>query len=52
MKVDPLWEGIVRLGLMPFATLIFKRVLRVGTKAETLAPVTESSLLTGSLGRN
>ena len=32
MKVDPLWEVIVRLGLMPYATRIFNRVLRVSTK--------------------
>jgi hypothetical protein len=32
MKVDPAWVAIVRLGLMPFAARIFKRVLRVRTK--------------------
>ena len=32
MKVDPLWVAIIRAGLMPFATRIFERVLRVGTK--------------------
>ncbi|HUT94529.1 MAG TPA: radical SAM protein, partial [Thermoguttaceae bacterium] len=32
MKVDPLWVAIVRAGLMPFATRIFERVLRVSTK--------------------
>jgi hypothetical protein len=32
MKVDPLWEVIIRLGLMPFASRIFNRVLRLGTK--------------------
>ena len=32
MKVDPLWVAIVRLGLMPYATRIFNRVLRVNTK--------------------
>jgi radical SAM superfamily enzyme YgiQ (UPF0313 family) len=34
MKVDPLWVAIVRLGLMPFATRIFNRVLRARTKAK------------------
>ena len=32
-KVDPLWVAIIRMGLMPFATRIFQRVLQVGTKA-------------------
>jgi radical SAM superfamily enzyme YgiQ (UPF0313 family) len=32
MKVDPLWVAIVRLGLMPFATRIFNRMLRLKTK--------------------
>lgn len=31
MKVDPLWVAIIRSGLMPFATRIFERVLRLGT---------------------
>jgi hypothetical protein len=31
-KVDPLWVAIVRLGLMPFATRIFHRVLQVDTR--------------------
>jgi radical SAM superfamily enzyme YgiQ (UPF0313 family) len=31
MKVDPLWTAIVRLGLMPFASRIFNRVLRMRT---------------------
>jgi radical SAM superfamily enzyme YgiQ (UPF0313 family) len=34
MKVDPLWTAIIRAGLMPFATRIFERVLRVSTKFE------------------
>ena len=33
MKVDPLWVAIARLGLMPYATRIFKRVLRARTKS-------------------
>jgi len=33
MKIDPLWVAIIRLGLMPLATRIFERVLRVRTKA-------------------
>ncbi len=33
MKVDPLWVAIIRMGLMPFATRIFQRVLRIGTQA-------------------
>ena len=32
MKVDPLWVAIVRSGLMPFATRIFERVLRLPTR--------------------
>jgi radical SAM superfamily enzyme YgiQ (UPF0313 family) len=32
-RVDPLWVAIIRAGLMPFATRIFQRVLKVGTKA-------------------
>ena len=32
MKVDPLWVAIVRAGLMPFATRIFTRILRVPTQ--------------------
>jgi radical SAM superfamily enzyme YgiQ (UPF0313 family) len=32
MKVDPLWVAIVRAGLMPFATRIFERVLRLSTR--------------------
>ncbi len=32
MKVDPLWEGILRFGLMPFARNILNRVLRLNTK--------------------
>ncbi|MHC4112652.1 MAG: hypothetical protein ACYSUY_16390, partial [Planctomycetota bacterium] len=43
MKVDPLWIAIVRLGLMPFATRIFNRVLRARTKAKTPARVIEPS---------
>ena len=33
MKIDPLWVAIIRAGLMPFATRIFERVLRLSTKA-------------------
>jgi radical SAM superfamily enzyme YgiQ (UPF0313 family) len=33
MKVDPLWEAIVRAGLMPWATRIFTRVLGMNTAA-------------------
>jgi radical SAM superfamily enzyme YgiQ (UPF0313 family) len=43
MKVDPLWIAIVRLGLMPFATRIFNRVLRAKTKAKSPAHVIEPS---------
>lgn len=32
MKVDPLWVAIVRSGLMPFATRILERVLRLPTR--------------------
>ena len=31
-KVDPLWVAIVRMGLMPYATRIFNRMLRLRTK--------------------
>ncbi len=33
MKVDPLWVAIIRAGLMPFATRMFERVLRLKTKS-------------------
>jgi hypothetical protein len=33
LKIDPLWVAIIRAGLMPFATRIFERVLRLSTKA-------------------
>ena len=33
MKVDPLWVAIIRLGLMPYATRIFNRLLRFSTRA-------------------
>jgi radical SAM superfamily enzyme YgiQ (UPF0313 family) len=33
MRVDPLWVAIIRAGLMPFATRIFQRILRVNTKS-------------------
>jgi hypothetical protein len=33
MKVDPLWVVIIRAGLMPYATRIFERILRIGTQA-------------------
>jgi len=33
VRIDPLWVAIIRMGLMPFATRIFERVLRVSTKA-------------------
>jgi radical SAM superfamily enzyme YgiQ (UPF0313 family) len=32
MKIDPLWAAIIRSGLMPYATRIFQRVLRLGTR--------------------
>lgn len=35
MRMDPLWVAIIRAGLMPFATRIFARVLRMNTQAET-----------------
>jgi radical SAM superfamily enzyme YgiQ (UPF0313 family) len=43
MKVDPLWVAIVRLGLMPFATRIFNRVLRARTKTKIPARAIEPS---------
>jgi hypothetical protein len=33
MKIDPLWVAIIRAGLMPFATRIFERILRLSTRA-------------------
>jgi hypothetical protein len=33
MKMDPLWVAIIRMGLMPFATQIFERVLQLSTTA-------------------
>jgi radical SAM superfamily enzyme YgiQ (UPF0313 family) len=33
VKIDPLWVAIIRAGLMPFATRVFERVLRLDTKA-------------------
>jgi radical SAM superfamily enzyme YgiQ (UPF0313 family) len=33
MKIDPLWVAIIRAGLMPFATRIFERVLRLSTRS-------------------
>jgi radical SAM superfamily enzyme YgiQ (UPF0313 family) len=32
MKVDPLWVAIIRSGMMPVATQIFERILRLNTK--------------------
>jgi radical SAM superfamily enzyme YgiQ (UPF0313 family) len=32
MKIDPLWVAIIRSGMMPFATGILERVLRLNTK--------------------
>ena len=32
-KLDPLWIAIIRAGLMPYATRIFNRFLRMSTKA-------------------
>ena len=34
MRIDPLWVAIVKTGLMPFATRIFDRILRLPTRAE------------------
>jgi len=39
MKVDPLWAAIVKAGLMPFATRIFERVLRLDTVTGQPSPV-------------
>jgi radical SAM superfamily enzyme YgiQ (UPF0313 family) len=36
-KVDPLWEAIIRLGLMPYARQIFDRVLRLSTRQASAA---------------
>ncbi len=34
MKVDPVWVAIVRLGLMPYATRLFNRLLRFNTRVK------------------
>jgi radical SAM superfamily enzyme YgiQ (UPF0313 family) len=31
MKIDPLWVAIIRSGMMPYATWIFERILRLRT---------------------
>ncbi len=41
MKIDPLWVAIIRAGMMPFATRIFERVLRLSTKF----PIKESTTM-------
>ena len=51
MKVDPLWVAIVRAGLMPFATRIFDRVLRLSTRAPSEAPAPAPSHPTTSRER-
>jgi len=38
MKLDPLWVAIIRAGLMPFATRIFQRVLRLNTQVPRPLP--------------
>jgi radical SAM superfamily enzyme YgiQ (UPF0313 family) len=50
MKVDPLWVAIVRLGLMPFATRIFNRVLRARTRPKASACMVKPRLLIDSPG--
>ena len=37
MKVDPLWNAIIRAGLMPYATRIFQGVLGLNTRPATIA---------------
>ncbi|NUQ65553.1 MAG: B12-binding domain-containing radical SAM protein [Pirellulales bacterium] len=37
VKIDPLWVAVIRAGLMPFATRIFERVLRLDTNARNQA---------------
>jgi len=45
VKIDPFWVAIIRAGLMPFATRIFDRVLRVSTKrAELTSPARRNVL--------
>jgi radical SAM superfamily enzyme YgiQ (UPF0313 family) len=44
-KLDPLWVAIVRLGLMPFATRIFERVLRIDTQSHAPGHAAEVPLL-------
>lgn len=51
MKVDPLWIAIIRAGLMPYATRIFERILRLSTRAAGSA-VVDGSKLTMSLTEN
>ncbi|MHC4743475.1 MAG: B12-binding domain-containing radical SAM protein [Planctomycetota bacterium] len=46
MKMDPLWVAVIRLGLMPYATRLFTKVLRARTKASVAeTPNTESVIL-------
>jgi radical SAM superfamily enzyme YgiQ (UPF0313 family) len=33
LKIDPLWVAIIRAGLMPYATSIFERILRLRTQS-------------------
>jgi radical SAM superfamily enzyme YgiQ (UPF0313 family) len=42
MKLDPLWVAIIRAGLMPWATDVFRRVLRLHTSPNCV-PRTEPS---------
>ncbi|MHC4521160.1 MAG: B12-binding domain-containing radical SAM protein, partial [Planctomycetota bacterium] len=45
MKVDPLWVAIIRLGLMPYATRIFNRLLRFSTRTKPAPHLIEPSPL-------
>jgi radical SAM superfamily enzyme YgiQ (UPF0313 family) len=43
-KIDPLWVAISRAGLMPYATEIFQRVLRLSTRNRQAALAVQSAL--------
>ena len=48
MKVDPLWVAIIRAGLLPFATSIFERVLRLNTRGSHQPRIQETRCTTRS----
>ena len=49
LKVDPLWVAIIRAGLLPFATRIFDRVLRLNTRRHGVRHGLGAERYTGSV---